>query len=581
MKLRDYQEEAVRKILDGFKEKTTLLAVLATGLGKTVIFSEIARRFLDSGRVVVVVHREELLWQAKEHLERLGLEVGIERRNDRDLSGLYTSRISVATIQSLARKERLSRVNPDLFSLVIIDEAHHATASTYKRVMGHFVAGGAKVLGVTATPLRTDGRGLSTVFESVAFSYGLLDGIRDGWLVPVKQYFATDVQVDFGAVHITRGDYDEEELEQVLGDEKNLHAVAHIAIEASKKGPVLVYTPGVRTAMDATYIINRYKPGSAAYVIGNMDNAIRRGVMENFRSGELPILVNCMVATEGFDAPLTRTIVMARPTRSSLLYTQILGRGTRPAPGVVDSCNSKEERVAAIKDSVKPCLYICDLISENEETRPITSIDVLAPSTLMSLVPKKVEQICKSKAAADQESAIEASDVYEAIKKDLAISIEAREARREMGRLDIMANVSYKLKKTNPFASAGWSIEIDTADMLATESQKSLLKRLGVEKPPDNLTRSAASEMINILIDRKKRGLASYKQVKLLVSHNVPPLVAHEMTVSEASYFISILRSRGFKGFGTTSPPTTIKELEEWRGSRSNLKQASGCGSNR
>ena len=183
MELREYQREAVAAIGREHESVRTTLLVLATGLGKTVTFAAVARGVVDAdGRVLVVAHRGELLDQAATTLTAFGLRVGIEQAHNR-VDRAEMPDVVIASVQTL-RGARLESFAPDAFRLVVIDEAHHATAESYRKVLEHFAP--AKVLGVTATPDRTDGVDLRNVFDSVADTYELRAGITSGFLAPLK-----------------------------------------------------------------------------------------------------------------------------------------------------------------------------------------------------------------------------------------------------------------------------------------------------------------------------------------------------------------------------------------------------------
>jgi superfamily II DNA or RNA helicase len=192
--LRPYQEEALEGISTRFDEGNSTLLVMATGLGKTVVFSRVVSEFMNLGRVMVLAHREELIAQAWRHLKRItGHEAETEMGEYRASTyGAFRSKIIVGTIQTQIAgrggKGRMSKFNPDEFSLLIIDEAHHSAAKSYRRVIDYYRQNPSlKVLGVTATPDRADEKALGAIFDSVAYEYDIRDGIDDGWLVPIQQ----------------------------------------------------------------------------------------------------------------------------------------------------------------------------------------------------------------------------------------------------------------------------------------------------------------------------------------------------------------------------------------------------------
>ncbi len=556
--LRPYQMEAIDAVLNAFQNYNVVLLTMATGLGKTVVFSELAKIFSQHGKVMVLAHREELVFQAARHLQ--DLDPGIEMADERAATGIYRSPVVVGTIQTVSRQRRLAKINPHDYSLLVIDEAHHATAKTYRRVIEHFLAGSAKVLGVTATPVRSDKKSLARIFEYEAYRYTITNAIRDGWLVPVKQFFITDVHVDMSTVRVTHGDFSESDLEKIIADEKLLHAVAHVALEATKYGPVLVYTPGVQSATRCAEIINRYRPSAAEAIHASQDRIVRRGIVSAFRNSDIPILVNCMIATEGFDCPSVGTIIVARPTKSATLYTQILGRGTRPLPGLVDNVDDPAERRRRIAQSDKPCLNIVDLIPSNARVKPITSYQILCDVADYALVAKIVDEIEPTSLTGKNRD--EVDDVIAQIEQ----LREQQKAREEIGRASIICHVNYRIKTTDPFNITGVERLIDLDGDPPTEAQLALLqRRFGIKIDPNTTTRKSVSELITKLITREKQGLATYRQLKLLVSHGMPQSVAVLLTKGEATYFISCLERGRWVRFAGVVIPKTVTELEHFR----------------
>jgi len=188
MELRPYQNEAVASVEAEFTHgvRSTLI-VLATGCGKTIVFSHLAAREVRrGGRVLILAHRGELLTQAIDKLRAAtGIEAGLEKAEETSDVGFdelpYT--VVVGSVQSMKSQKRLARFAPDEFSLIVIDECHHALTGTYRAVIDHFPK--ARLLGVTATPDRGDLRSLSEVFETIAYEYSIVDAIKGGYLSPV------------------------------------------------------------------------------------------------------------------------------------------------------------------------------------------------------------------------------------------------------------------------------------------------------------------------------------------------------------------------------------------------------------
>lgn len=328
MILRPYQQEAVDGILSQFEKSNSTLAVMATGLGKTVVFSHVIKDAVKRGRVMVVAHREELIRQAAEKIEAVtGIKPDVEMAKDYANEGglIARSPVIVSTVQTqcsgYSGAGRMCRFVPEDFSLLVIDEAHHSTASQYRRVINYYRQNpSCKVLGVTATPDRHDEEALGQIFETVAFEYGILEGINEGWLVPIEQQFVTVEGLDFSHVRTTLGDLNATELEEVLKRETVIQGMTGATVNIAKTKKTLVFAASVPLANLMTVIFNRYSPGIAATITGDTKSDERERIVKQFRSGELRYLVNVAVAIEGFDVPDVEVVSMCQPTKSRPRY---------------------------------------------------------------------------------------------------------------------------------------------------------------------------------------------------------------------------------------------------------------------
>jgi superfamily II DNA or RNA helicase len=209
--LRPYQTACVEAVLSKFRQHGKLLAVLPTAAGKTVIFSHTAEKFAP-GRTLILAHREELLSQAADKLTRATGIVAETECGTRQAS--LDAQVVVASVQTLMGEKRLSRWPRDHFNLVVVDEAHHALAESYQRVLRHF-DGHAKVLGVTATPDRGDKKNLGTYFEDIAFEIGLHELIEDGYLSRIAVR-TLPVEINLTDVRTVAGDYNDADLGDVI-----------------------------------------------------------------------------------------------------------------------------------------------------------------------------------------------------------------------------------------------------------------------------------------------------------------------------------------------------------------------------
>lgn len=336
--LRDYQENAVQAVMEGWEQHNSVLISVPTGGGKTIIASELMGRRLEHGRILFVAHREELLTQTVDKAAMVlgdDLSIGIVQASRDD----FAAQIVVASVQTLSRDRRLERVlAAGDFATVICDEAHHATASTYVKIFERLNAGkpgGPKLLGVTATPDRADKVGLMLVFEKIVFELGIFDLIDQGHLVDIT---AKEIEVDgldLSGVRTSRGDYVASDLSRVLLENHTPEIVAKALTELAPGRKSIVFVPSVAMAEQTAAAIKAVGI-PADFVSGGTPAEQRAQILADLDSGKLRAVANVGVLTEGFDSPSIDTIVMAAPTKSRTKFTQCIGRGLRLYPGKED-----------------------------------------------------------------------------------------------------------------------------------------------------------------------------------------------------------------------------------------------------
>lgn len=302
--LRDYQNECI-DILDS-KGPGRFLVQMATGLGKTVTFANIHR----NGRMLILSHREELVRQP---LKYFGCTTGIEMASERSRGQEVVS----ASVQSIVH--RLDNFNPCDFDVVIVDEAHHSAASTYRKVLNYFTP--RQVIGFTATPNRADKARLDDVYSEIVFRRDLKWGIKNGYLCDIHCK-RVNIGYDLSSVHTRGGDYAPGELEEAMSGTED--AIAETYYNHAK-GATLIFAASVN---HANAIAERIP--EAVVITGKTKN--RQAIIDEFTQRRIPCLINCMVFTEGTDIPLVETVIIARPTQSDSLYTQMVGRGLRLHP---------------------------------------------------------------------------------------------------------------------------------------------------------------------------------------------------------------------------------------------------------
>jgi ATP-dependent helicase IRC3 len=339
--LRPYQDEAIASVrgLAADGERRTMV-VMATGTGKTVVFAELARRIAydahHAARVLVIAHRDELIDQAKDKLHTVwpGASVGIVKAEKNQAS----AEVVVASIQTLHRERRrkhyLQYGRPDL---IVVDEAHHAGARSYMETLaalGAFSQDGPLVVGFTATPSAKD-RDLAAAFPKVAYSYPMDQAVEDGYLVDVVGVQVELEGLDLSDVKRSQGDYKAAELGEALDKADAPDAVVQAYLEHAQGRRAICFTPLVSLA-HKTAELAREAGLRAVAISGDTAKPERQAVYRQLRNGELDIVANSMLLTEGFDEPTVDCVIVARPTQSRGLYVQMVGRGTRLAPGKDD-----------------------------------------------------------------------------------------------------------------------------------------------------------------------------------------------------------------------------------------------------
>lgn len=561
MILRPYQQTAVEATFDEWLEHDSTLLVMPTGCGKTVVFSEIIRR-MQPARALILAHRSELIAQAVKHVGKVGLDAEVEMADMWAGDHLWNQKpVVVSTVQTQIAgnggKGRMARFNPDDFGVVICDEAHHFTAKSFVRVLDHYRQNPAlKILGVTATPDRADEMALGQVFQSVAYDYEILDAIVDGWLVPIEQQMVTIDGLDFSAIRTTAGDLNGADLAAVMEAEKNLHGIVSSTLDIIGDRRTLVFAVTVKQAERYAEIFNRHKPGMADWVCGKTPKDQRHETFRKFRSGSTQILVNVGVATEGYDNPAVEIIVQARPTKSRCLYSQMVGRATRPLPGLVDGLETGEQRRASIANSIKPSMLVIDFVGNSGRHKLITTADILGGKVSDEAIERAVAKAKKAGTAMNMAEAVQTEE------RNLREEIEAQKQREAAKRAKIVAKAAYSTRAINPFdvfhlepaRERGW----DKGKHLS-DKQAALLRRQGID--PSTMNYAQGKQVIAELFKRWDGHLATMKQCALLQKHGYD---TRELTIDQAKTMIDALAKNNWRRpVQPTSPPTTQPEYDE------------------
>jgi superfamily II DNA or RNA helicase len=545
MKLRPYQKDAVAAVVNEFRKVNSTLIVMATGLGKTVVFTHLLD-LATKGRVLVVAHREELVDQAAKKIKIITGEYPAIEMADRasNETAFGKSKVVVASVQTLISgmggKGRMTKFEPTDFSLVIFDEAHHVEASSWQKVLSWFKGNkDLRILGCTATPNRHDKKALGRTFESVAYNFDLSQAVPQGWCVPVKQNVIEIEDLDYDVIRTTAGDLNAKDLAKVMEKENHLHAIAGPALKIGKDKKTLIFAASVMCAERLTEIINRHED-CARFVTGKTPKVERREIIEGFAKGEFSILVNVGVLLEGYDEPGVEVIIMAAPTKSVSKWIQMVGRGTRPLPGVVDDPNlndSPDERRDAIAQSQKPHLEIIDLAGNSTRHCLIQSFDILG-----GRYPDDV--IERAKKNAINKGLVDPEEELQRAQEEIEEEEEQERLDEAAHRARLKATVKFNSRSVDPFTALDLGPPRDPGKLEKEPTVKMLemLAKNGVDG--SDMGFGDARKLILQIIDRRKRGLCSLKQAMLLKKFDYD---AKNLTRDDASAIIDALASNGWK----------------------------------
>jgi superfamily II DNA or RNA helicase len=495
--LRPYQLEAVESILKHLLEYRSTAAALPTGSGKTLIFCEVAKRL--ARRTLILAHREELLTQAAAKLANIGICAAIEQAETR---ALLTDQYVVASVQSMQR-ERLKSFPSNHFGLIIIDECHHSPAQSYRNILNHFV--NASVLGTPATFRRLDELGYEGILDSIAYETNIKKLVSDGYLCPIVAR-TLPIKIDLRQVKKVAGDFNQAQLAEVIG--KELERAADAVLEHVGTRRTLAFLPSINHAkVFARLSIERGI--NADYVTGNCND--RNEKVSRFLSGQIQLLANCALLTEGVDIPACDCVVMLRPTQSEALYCQMVGRGSRIHPGKENLLLLDFLWLTKGHELCKPaCLLGKDAIEQEKG---------------------KINQVC-------DELGVEV-DLFDSVRTDSL-------------RTQLRAKVGSKTEIFDPLAEAPFDpLDVDALRVragefapAATPRQIEALTKLGIR--PNRITcRYAASRFFDLLSIRRSRDLATVRQARRLKMMGVKN--PWQVSFTDASQLISQYYARGSK----------------------------------
>ncbi len=343
--LRDYQEECIQSVLASLGVGHKRLGIsLATGAGKTVIFTQLIERVKPPSprrcQTLILAHRRELVEQAARHCtdaypdKRVEIEMG-------SMHATGTADITIASVQSLTSGDRISKFDPARFKLVLVDESHHIVAPGYMRVLSHFGLdskreGSPILVGVSATFSRFDGLRLGAAIDQIVYHRDYVDMIKDRWLSDVV-FTTVESTADISRVRSAANkDFHQGELSRAVNtDQVNEITVRSWLAKAGGRKSTLVFCVDLAHVADLTQKFRKHGI-NAQFVTGDTDKMERSRRLEAFKQGGFPVLINCGVFTEGTDIPNIDCILLARPTKSTNLLVQMIGRGMRLSAGKTD-----------------------------------------------------------------------------------------------------------------------------------------------------------------------------------------------------------------------------------------------------
>ena len=318
--LRDYQIDICSRVSEAFEHHRSVMVQMPTGTGKTMVLAELVKQLMmkDEGvRILIVAHRRELIEQIKATIKRMNMD----SRN-----------ITVESIQTISRRIATIEFAP---SLVVIDEAHHALAKTYKMMWETWPD--AKFLGLTATPCRLNGKGFTDLFDVLVQSWDIPTFIKEKWLstydfVSIKADSRTQQLISSLKKRGADGDYQVKEMDAVLNKRPSIERLYNCVMEYAHNRKGFVYAININHARS---IAEYYQSQGVHAVAIDSHTPVkeRERIISSFRSGELQVLVNVDIFSEGFDCPDVEFIQLARPTLSLAKYLQMVGRGLRPSKG--------------------------------------------------------------------------------------------------------------------------------------------------------------------------------------------------------------------------------------------------------
>ena len=484
MELRQYQKDACNAVWKGWQVHNIIAIVLCTGAGKTIIASKLIEHYANQGKkILFLANREELIQQASDKLmASTGLIAGIEK--GQLTTRYWDHKVTVGSIQTLARSNRMEAFAPDTYDYIIADECHGCMSEQWQKVFGYF---NSKVLGLTATFMRGDKKNLGSFFEDISFQYNLKQAIRDGFLSPIIAK-TIPLEIDLSKVKTQTGDFKERDIAETITP--YLDEIAASIKEHAGNRKILIFLPLIETSEKMVDALR--KVGfTAEHIDGKSKD--RKEKLENFSKGTFQVLCNAMLLTHGYDEPSIDCVVVLRVTQSSGLYIQMCGRGTRLSPGKKDLL-----LLDFLWHSAKHKLHSpASLYASSEEEAEIMNKTLRGAGKEMSLEEMKAEA---------------ANEIHNERESKLAQYIDANRTRKARTIDPLNFGLSVFNDNIIEYEPASkWEKEVATGQQLET------LEKLGFDF--EGITKGYASTILGAVRDRRDGGLATPKQLMILLKN--------------------------------------------------------------
>lgn len=323
--LRQYQKDVLNELVKSHRNgKKRIILQAATGAGKTVMASALVKYFVDNKlSVLFLAHRRELIKQASDKLKASDIQHGIIMANHRPNTNLSVQIASIDTLR--ARAINAKKMQLPKADVIFIDECHRSLSNTYLKLIKLY--GDSLLIGLTATPVRGNGESLGNVYEHMVSAPNIKELTKLGSLVDVT-YYSPSVP-DLKGIGVIGGDFNSKSLNERMDQPKLVGDIVSTWKHLAKNKQTIVFASGIKHSQN---LMESFKNNGikAAHLDGGTENDEREQILKDFNSGEITVLCNCMVLTEGFDAPCAEVCVLARPTKSLGLYIQMVGRVLRP-----------------------------------------------------------------------------------------------------------------------------------------------------------------------------------------------------------------------------------------------------------